>query len=132
MRALALLALLLASCELPSEYYASSSSAGNTVYEKRWGQLGGTRSSHRSDGSSEVNDYQVSFRDGAETATAVAIGMANVANTKSDNALTKSQGQQATAQQANARTPTIVPAQAVKPDTTVFPLVVPPSKPVVP
>jgi len=57
---------------------------------------------------------------------------ANAAVQASDNALKEVQARQATAAAANARVPTIVPAQAVKPDTTVFPLVVPPAKPIVP
>jgi FlaG/FlaF family flagellin (archaellin) len=67
-----------------------------------------------------------------QAVTAIAAGVSAAYTKNSDNALSATQAKQATAQQANARTPTIVPAQAVKPDTTVFPLVVPPPKAVVP
>jgi hypothetical protein len=95
--AIAFICGFLASCELPSVYYAQSKS-GNVVYEKRGGQLGGTRSARRADGSSEVNDYQTSFRDSTMAITSLA-----------STAALKSIGnaRQATAQKANARQPTV-------------------------
>lgn len=58
------------------------------VYERRWGQVGGTRSNSRSDGSSEANDYQKSLQDMATMGTGIAIGWHDVKIKNSDNALT--------------------------------------------
>lgn len=121
---LSLLSILLVGCELPSEYYASSAT-GNTVHEKRWGQLGGTRSNSRSDGSSEANNYENSFRDGS---TAVlSYGLAKVTGGV-QNVTTRND----TARAANARTPTVTQPAQMAPDTTVFPIVTPPAKSVIP
>lgn len=95
-----LIVVILCSCELPSVYVATSSPTGNSVMEKRWGQLGGTRSSSRSDGSSEVNNYENSFKDGTNAAITVAGGIiaGQVQKAKdASNALTAQQAQQQSA-----------------------------------
>jgi len=128
---LSLIPLMLISCEMPSEYYARSAT-GNVVYEKRGGMLGGTRSSHRSDGSGEVVDLQVSYRDTTDMVQTAALAAAGVANVKSDNALKESQSAQETARAANARPPTIVPPTFGPHGAAYFPKVNPPPKAVVP
>lgn len=48
------------------------------------------------------------------------------------NATNSSNNINATAQQANGRLPLVVPAQQTAPNTTVYPLVVPPANPIIP
>ena len=82
-----LTAVLLASCEFPTDYYAASAT-GNVVHHRTWGQLGGTKSIRRADGSSEANDYQDSFRAGAAAAAGAVAAHFNHADTVSNNGLT--------------------------------------------
>jgi len=86
-------ALALCSCEF-NQYEAHSTTAGNSVKETNM-QLGGTRSSSRSDGSSYANNYENSFSDGANAALSAAglyygakVNASNngVTNTQSNNA----------------------------------------------
>lgn len=80
--------LMLVSCEINT--YEALARNGNSVRETNW-QLGGTRSSRRSDGSSYANDHQQSFRDGTVAATTIAGGIVNAANTASNNTLSATQ-----------------------------------------
>ena len=84
MKAILILSLLLCSCVADS-YVAVNGQ--KTLTHKRF-QLGGTTSFNRGDGSSEANDYQTSFRDGA-AAVGVAIGAYQAVKiNSSNNALT--------------------------------------------
>ncbi len=91
---------LLCSCELPSTYLATSSSQGNSVMEKRWGQIGGTRSSSRSDGSSEVNNYENSLKDAATAVLTYGLGKVSAGVQKAKDASDAATVQQAQQQSA--------------------------------
>ncbi len=79
---LLLACLPLIACEGPSEYLVVSAN-GNMLRERRTGQIGGTRSASRSDGSSEVNSYENSLRDAANALVTYGLaGLAAPANLK--------------------------------------------------
>jgi cbb3-type cytochrome oxidase cytochrome c subunit len=74
----------LCSCEINT--YDAHSVAGNYVHESNF-QLGGTRSSSRSDGSSYANSYENSFRDGANAIGVAVAAKYSFQTHQSDNAL---------------------------------------------
>lgn len=120
------LALLLVACEGPSTYYARSAS-GNVVCEKRWGQIGGTRSGHRSDGSSETNQYGPSLRDFV-TAAAGAVGKVST-NIKDSNINEQNTG---VLKAANGRKPTVVDPIITPTGEVVYPQVIQPPPAAIP
>ena len=120
---------LLSSCS-SFQYPATAPNGGTETVA--YVSLGGSSAMETAGGTRLTQNHNKSFGQGMQAATAIAAGISAAYTKNSDNALSASQAAQTTAQQANARAPTIVPPAAVAPDTTVFPLVIPPAKAVIP
>lgn len=122
--------ILAALCSCSQLEYTATTNAGTESF--KYTSFGGSETMETAGGTRYVGNRNKSTGQFFQTVTAVAGGISMAYAEKSKNALSATQAQQQTAREANARAPTIVPAQAVAPDTTVFPLVVPPAKPIVP
>jgi hypothetical protein len=123
--------LFLVSCST-MKYKASVSPDGVKNEEFAYNTFGGSSAIDTAGGTRVAQNHN---KTGGQFFQTVATGLAawgRAAVVSSDNALAKSQGQQATAQQANARTPTIVQPQFGPHGQAFFPKVIPPPKPVVP
>jgi len=128
---LLLLPLMVASCST-TKYAASVSPDGTKNESLAYNTFGGSSVIETAGGTRVAQNHNKTGGQFFQTVAAVAGSVSAAYVKNSDNVAATAAGQQSVAKEANARVPTIVPAQAVKPDTTVFPLVVPPPKPIVP
>lgn len=125
--------LLLAFCSLTSctqLKYSATTKAGSETFA--YNSFGGSGALDSAGGTRLTHNHNKSAGQFFQAVTAIAGGVAAAYTKNSDNALSATQAAQTTAREANVRTPTIVPPASTAPDTTVFPLVIPPPKPIVP